>query len=295
MKTFMDNLYTGWAIAAKDIVEAVKSKIAFGIMLSAIFVIVFYRYLPALESADVLPRLSLYDAGESQLVAELENSFEFDVYVAHSQDNMEAYVGDKDIVMLGLTLPAELDQTLATAEQVELDGYVVHWASEEAVDEVHDFFEYQLTELAGKPVKINLKDHIVYTRKESRGYAFLTAIGMVVTVTTIGYGDYVPLTLGGRVTATVLMFVGIGLLSVTTAGIAAYLVRLDQLDLLRLRRIRHHVVICGLGDKGLRLARSFRGRGRPVVVVERDETNARIRACQESGAKADGGRHEGDN
>jgi ABC-2 type transport system permease protein len=186
MKTFLDNLYMVWAIAAKDIVEAVKNKNTLGIILPVLFLIVFYRYLPALESADVLPRLSLYDAGESQLVAELENSLEFDVYVAHSQDNMEAYVGNKDIVMLGLTLPADFDQTLATAEQVELDGYVVHWASEEAVDEVHDFFEYQLTELAGKPVQINLKDHTIYTRKESRGYALLTAVGMVITVTMIG-------------------------------------------------------------------------------------------------------------
>ena len=102
--------------------EAVKDKNTLGIILSVLFQIVFLRYLPALESADVLPRLSLYDAGESQLVAELENSLEFDVYVAHSQDNMEAYVGNKDIVMLGLTLPADFDQTLATAEQVELAG-----------------------------------------------------------------------------------------------------------------------------------------------------------------------------
>jgi voltage-gated potassium channel len=45
------------------------------------------------------------------------------------------------------------------------------------------------------------------------------------TVTTVGYGDKVPVTAGGRAVASVLMLVGIGLLAVITAGIAAVFVR----------------------------------------------------------------------
>ena len=33
MKTFLDNLYKVWAIAAKDIVEAVKNKNTMGVIL----------------------------------------------------------------------------------------------------------------------------------------------------------------------------------------------------------------------------------------------------------------------
>jgi voltage-gated potassium channel len=46
----------------------------------------------------------------------------------------------------------------------------------------------------------------------------------VVTVTTVGYGDKYPLTAGGRGVATVLMFVGIGLIGVLTATVASYFV-----------------------------------------------------------------------
>jgi voltage-gated potassium channel len=46
----------------------------------------------------------------------------------------------------------------------------------------------------------------------------------VVTVTTVGYGDKFPLTAGGRGVATVLMFVGIGLIGVLTATVASYFV-----------------------------------------------------------------------
>lgn len=46
----------------------------------------------------------------------------------------------------------------------------------------------------------------------------------IVTVTTVGYGDKVPVTAGGREVAVVLMFVGIGLIGVITATVASFFV-----------------------------------------------------------------------
>lgn len=46
----------------------------------------------------------------------------------------------------------------------------------------------------------------------------------IVTMTTVGYGDMFPVTVGGRVAATVLMLLGIGFLAVLTATVAAYFV-----------------------------------------------------------------------
>ncbi|MBC7561320.1 MAG: two pore domain potassium channel family protein [Gemmatimonadaceae bacterium] len=43
------------------------------------------------------------------------------------------------------------------------------------------------------------------------------------TVTTVGYGDYVPATTAGRLIAIVLMFTGIALVSILTASIATAL------------------------------------------------------------------------
>jgi voltage-gated potassium channel Kch len=106
----------------------------------------------------------------------------------------------------------------------------------------------------------------------------------IVTMTTIGYGDIYPVTTGGRVVAILLMFAGIGTLGVVTAAIAAYFVKSDQLLLLRIRRIRDHVVICGLGDKGLLLTKAFRERGHTVLVIEQEETNDLIESCKDQGA-----------
>ena len=106
----------------------------------------------------------------------------------------------------------------------------------------------------------------------------------MVTITTIGYGDVYPVTVGGRLFALFLMFTGIGLLSVSTAGFAAYLVRFDQIEQLRTWGIKNHVVISGLGRMGFLLAKAFRKAGHPVLVLERDAANLRIQACRNAGA-----------
>jgi K+ transport systems, NAD-binding component len=106
----------------------------------------------------------------------------------------------------------------------------------------------------------------------------------IVTMTTIGYGDFFPYTPGGRAVAVLMMLFGIGTLGISTAAIAAYFVKSDQIQQWRVRGLRGHVVICGLGEKGLLLTRAFRERGATVVVIEQNETNEKIDLCYQLGA-----------
>lgn len=73
----------------------------------------------------------------------------------------------------------------------------------------------------------------------------------IVTVTTVGYGDKVPVTPMGKVIGVILMFTGIGLIGVLSGTIASYLLRgfraerkedvADALKILKLRRAKGEV------------------------------------------------------
>jgi hypothetical protein len=72
-------------------------------------------------------------------------------------------------------------------------------------------------------------------------------------------------------------------LAAITAITTLALIFLEQAQQVRLRFIRNHVVICGLGRMGYLLASSFRGRGDDVVVIELDDDNPIIEQTKARG------------
>ncbi len=72
-------------------------------------------------------------------------------------------------------------------------------------------------------------------------------------------------------------------LAAITAITTLALIFLEQAQQVRLRYIRNHVVVCGLGRMGYLLATSFRERGDAVVVIELDEHNPLIEQTKAHG------------
>ncbi|MGM9923844.1 MAG: potassium channel family protein [Bacillus sp. (in: firmicutes)] len=52
----------------------------------------------------------------------------------------------------------------------------------------------------------------------------------IVTTTTVGYGDFAPVTTPGRITAVILMLVGIGCIGMITGSVATYLTKANKKD-----------------------------------------------------------------
>lgn len=73
------------------------------------------------------------------------------------------------------------------------------------------------------------------------------------------------------------------LMAVYTVIQAAASIFQEQIQLLRLRFLKNHIVICGLGRKGYLLSRAFRRRGERVIVIEQDTANEFLEQCRQEG------------
>ena len=84
----------------------------------------------------------------------------------------------------------------------------------------------------------------------------------IVTISTVGYGDITPQTVGGRLVAVSLILTGLGVLSFFTSIIvAAFNDKVHTLSENRtyaeLGRYNNHVIICGFGRVGQEVAKQF--------------------------------------
>ncbi len=68
------------------------------------------------------------------------------------------------------------------------------------------------------------------------------------TVTTVGYGDVVPVNLTGRIIAIIIMLAGIGTVTTLTASAAAYMTNVKLKHKIKRIRMKNHTIICNYND-----------------------------------------------
>jgi len=94
-----------------------------------------------------------------------------------------------------------------------------------------------------------------------------------VTITTVGYGDITPSTVGGRIIGVVVMVFGIGLLGMFTATIASAFVetKLKEGKGVMDIKVKDHFLICGWSYKAKEIIAELREdkkvKNRPIVIV----------------------------
>jgi voltage-gated potassium channel len=95
----------------------------------------------------------------------------------------------------------------------------------------------------------------------------------IVTLTTVGYGDITPTTLGGRIVGMVIMLFGIGVLGMFTASIASIFVakRLKEDRGMQTRSFDDHIIICTWNSSAKEIIQELRSDSRfgetPIVLL----------------------------
>lgn len=107
----------------------------------------------------------------------------------------------------------------------------------------------------------------------------------VITLTTVGYGEVVPLDATGRVFVMVYLIGGFSVFTYGAFHIGQWIVSAEMQSLFERRRmdnqiqhLRDHYIVCGVGRMGRTICNHLRERGKPFVVVDVDEERLRTRA-----------------
>ena len=94
-----------------------------------------------------------------------------------------------------------------------------------------------------------------------------------VTITTVGYGDITPSTVGGKIIGVVVMVFGIGILGMFTATIASAFVdtKIKEGKGVKEVKVKDHFLICGWSYKAKEIIAELRAdkkvHNRPIVIV----------------------------
>jgi voltage-gated potassium channel len=82
----------------------------------------------------------------------------------------------------------------------------------------------------------------------------------IVTLTTVGYGDISPTTVGGKLVGIGIMMAGIGFLGFFTASVATIFVenRLLENKGMKATRMTHHIILCGWNFRGSDIVEELR-------------------------------------
>jgi len=103
----------------------------------------------------------------------------------------------------------------------------------------------------------------------------------VITLTTVGYGETIPLSPVGRWYTMALLVCGVGLAFYTVVALAAFLLEGELRGLLGRRSMQHaidvldqHVVVCGFGRLGRAVAVQLHEAEQPFLVIESDADRA---------------------
>ncbi|HER63230.1 MAG TPA: potassium channel protein [Desulfobacteraceae bacterium] len=107
---------------------------------------------------------------------------------------------------------------------------------------------------------------------------YLTAM----TITTVGYGDIVPVHPFGRVFTVFLVFTGVGFVLYTFSRLAEAMVEGGLRNILERRKmdkkvaqLRNHYIVCGYGRIGKVICQILKENKRPFVVIENDAEEIR--------------------
>ena len=173
-----------WTIASKDFVDGLKRRQMLNHLITIVFLVLLYRFLPQLGNANSPPRLVVYDAGDSELVQDLERGEAVRLRPAESYEDMLYQVGIEDGQTVGLVLPKDFDQLALATEPIILEAVIDHWVDDANELAMQTAIEAEISELTDASVQLRI-ERMRITQTDG-AFAFQIAFGLLVVMGLMG-------------------------------------------------------------------------------------------------------------
>ena len=183
VRKFSESWRITWAIAAKDIVDALRNKTTLSIVVGVAFLMFTAMAGPLLLGLKDTPSAVVYDPGKSALIKALTARSEFRLRLADSLEEVKTVVVESPNVLLGLAIPPDF----GPGGSVVLDGYAAHWADPALVAERAAFFEEQLGQASSQAVRINTAGRVIYPSLDAGGQPFMISLALTIMILAVGF------------------------------------------------------------------------------------------------------------
>lgn len=141
---------------------------------------------------------------------------------------------------------------------------------------------------ANLKVSINLLFLIIFIG--TVGFHFLEKVDFftalywtIATISTIGYGDIVPQTLGGRIFSIIIIISGVSVALYTFTVFMTFSMEGELKNILgmskmqeKINRLKEHVIVCGYGKVGKRIVSNLIRGNVPFIVIENESAALEI-------------------
>ena len=143
--SWAEQLRLVWALARKDIVDALKTRTTLTTIILSLLMVAFYRALPALTADGDTLNVLLYAETESAITTALARSPALALQRYDSREQLLEIFADAQAVELAVMIP----EAAASREQgdgpLTIDGYLMYWVGPERRAEIKNLIEAELS------------------------------------------------------------------------------------------------------------------------------------------------------
>jgi ABC-type transport system involved in cytochrome c biogenesis permease component len=175
------------AIAWKDILDGWKNKVILTSVITSLFLIIFYTYMPELTRDDELPLMVILDLEEKINLDEIEDVANLNVRVVNSMDSFLFLLRDTETPSMGIIMD-EGDFNSTDETHLAFQPHYPYWMRTSQIIELSSLAESSLSQFWNRAIEINNNGTIVYPVMDNYAYGktFIATAGLLIQITVMG-------------------------------------------------------------------------------------------------------------